>query len=211
MADVIAGHAFGALPVAILLYQSAVKIYDTVTSVQGFGSDLGEVAANFRIEKQKFSNWGKGCDLARHGRNDPGQDNEGYEVLLESLTRMCCYLDIAQTSINRYMSPPSKNVNPPDPSAVDIRRLVPHMLGAALGELSPEIQDALGKLQKFATNVNAEQPAAKILYKGLREVGELEKLIDKIRRLNADLRALRLPAYETARGKPFPRWVQLGF
>ena len=207
MADVIDGLPFGALPVAILLYQSAMKIYDTFSSVHDFGDDLGELATSFRIEKQKFSDWGKGCDLARRGRNDPGQDDGGYEVLLESLTKMCCYLDIAQTSISRYKSP-GKNVNPPDPSAVDIRRLVPHMLGAALEELSPEIQEALGKLQNFAANVNAEQPAAKILYQGLREVGELKRLIAKIRRLNSGLRVLRSPK---ARGKPLPIWVPLDF
>ena len=201
MADVIAGLAFGALPVAILLFQSAVKIYDTFSAVQDFGGDFGELAADFRIEKQKFSDWGKGCDLARRGRNDPGRDDGGYEVLLESLTRMCCYLDIVQTSISRYKSP-GKNVNPPDTSAVDIRRLVPHMLGAALEELSPEIQEALGKLQNFAATVNAE-PTTKIIYKGLQEVGELKKVIDKIRQLNSDLRVLR-PAEKTAKGKPFP-------
>ena len=202
MADVIAGLAFGALPVAILLFQSAVKIYETFSSVQDFGGDFGELAANFRIEKQKFSDWGKGCDLARRGRNDPGRDDGGYEVLLESLTRMCCYLDNAQTLISRYKSP-GKNVNLPDPSAVDIRRLVPHMLGAALEELSPEIQGALGNLQKYAANVNAEQSTTKIILQGLQEVEELEKVIAKIRQLNTDLRELR-PAEKTAKGKPFP-------
>ena len=210
MADVVAGLAFGALPVAILLYESAVKIYDTVTSVQDFSSNFGEVVADFRIEKQIFSDWGNECDLARRDRNDPGQDDGGYEVLLESLTMVCCYLDIARTSISRYKSP-GRNVNPADPSAVDIRRLVPHMLGAALDDLSPEIQEVLGKLQKFATNINAEQSTAKILSQGLQEVGELKKLVAKIRQLNCDLRMLRSPAGKTARGKPFPSWAPLDF
>lgn len=49
--DVFAGLLFGALPVAVLLYQSAVKIYNTVSSVQDFGDNLQELVSDFRIER----------------------------------------------------------------------------------------------------------------------------------------------------------------
>ena len=196
----IAGLDFGALPIAVLLYQSAVEIFDILSPAQNLGDDFEALVSALRNEKRIFSRWGKGCGLDKPAKHVSGWYGREDETLLGALTRMFIYLAKAYMLVERYVDAGGGGCSQNLP---DMPGIVSYMRGAGYEELAFDIQRTWNELQTSRAKTGPLL-TSKILRPDPRQADELTRLLVKIRQLNINLERVRLPTREVAEGRPLP-------